>query len=328
MANISGKPSARSTVKTGKNLYKKGKLSKNARFSPRRIKWTPIIVILCVLASFIFAVILGNILGKKAENSLNQTTITNNSSTLTPPSAEKVSPLKELQAYSVDFANADPNNTLSDQTSEAREKGNALFVNIKNERGEIAYSSEKALGLGFVCTQNLTLARLKNHFEYYKDYAIGFFESDFSGNFDQEDTLKLQTNEILLLKEASDGTFNQIVVDFKDNVTKDNITYYQAYLLNLKLACPKTPIGIALSVQYISNPDNSGSIAGLLNMVDFFVLDLNKSDVDGIKDALSSVVYFTDRYDCTVMLSNSNDSDIASKISLLSDKGITNYIVK
>lgn len=328
MANIPRKTTAKPTAKVNKNLYKKGKLSKRARFSSRKIKWTPIIILICVLITFIFAMILGNILGKKAENSLNGTTTKGDLSSLNPPITEKISPLDKLQAYYVDFTSADPDKSLSDQTALAREMGNALLVDIKNDNGEIIYSSEKTAELGFTHLENLTLSRLKNHFEYYEDFALGFFDSDFSGNLDDEKEIKLMSQEILLLREGADGTFDQIIVSFGAEITKDNVLGFQSYLLSLKLACPNTPIGITFSSEYINNGDNAGNVAGLLEMVDFFALDLSTLNSEGIDRALSSVVYFCEKYNCTVMLEDSDGGTVSEKISVLEAKGIENYIVK
>ena len=185
----SQKPTQKSTAKSSSKAYKKGKLSKNARFSARRIKWTPIIILICVLATFVFAIILGNYLGKKAEGTQNTTTSTDGTSNLVPPSADKVAPLENLQAYFADITGADPEKSLSELTANARIRGNALFVNIKNENGGIVYSSDKADELGFEHEENLTLSRLTNHFEYYNDFAIGFFKSDFSSGLESENAL-------------------------------------------------------------------------------------------------------------------------------------------
>ena len=318
MANVTRKPKS--------NAYKKGKLSKNARFSPRRIKLTPIIVILCVLATFIFAVILGNILGKKAEGSKNTTSSSQNVSNITPPSANKVSLKSKLHAYAIDLTNADPQISLLELTKDARNHGNALFVEFKNQSDKIFYTSDKTQELGFECQENLTLSRFANHLEYYDDFAIGYFKSEFSANLNEEKALKLQTNEILLLKEATDITFDQLIIEFEGEITKNTLIYYQTYLLNLKLACPTTPVGIKLSQSFLNDSNNAGSISSLLGIADFFVLDFENKSADEIKSTLSPLIYSTERYNCVVIISNGEN--IADKISVIEDKGIENYIVK
>ncbi len=318
MANVTKRPI--------NNAYKKGKLSKNARFSPRKIKWTPIIVLLCVLATFIFAIILGNILGKKADDSKNTTTSGQNVSNITPPSADKVSPKSELHAYAIDLTEADPQISLSTLTDVARNSGNALFIEIKNQSNKIFYSSDKTQELGFECQENLTLSRFANHLEYYDDFAVGFFKSEFSANLDNEKALKLQTNEILLLKEATDIAFNQLIIEFEGEITKNTLIYYQTYLLNLKLTCPATPIGITLSQDFLNDSNNAGSVSSLLGIADFFVLDLSNKDADDIESTLDPMIYSIERYNCIVIISNDNTID--DKISALDNKGVENYIVK
>lgn len=317
--------------RSSNNIYKKGKLSKNARFSPRRIKWTPIIVIACILATFIFAMILGNFLGKKAQNLQNTTPPATDNSGITFPTPQKVDPKKELNAFFVDMSGEIPQDSLSPKTSTARERGNALFFEIKDDENKIIYNSDKTNELGFTHNEELTLARLKNHLEYYNDFAVGYFKSDFSAKLDSEKVLKLQTSEILLIKEATDLVFGQIIIDFSSEITKDDLISYQAYLLNLKLTCPTVPIGIKLSQSFLSSPDNAGIIAALLDTADFFALDLGSQDADSINDTLKDLIYFTERYNCLMMLDDSpNDDEIrlSQKIDALADKNIKNYIVK
>lgn len=328
MAQQIRKPPNQQPIRPSNNAYKKGKLSKNARFSPRRIKWTPIIVLLCVLVTFILAMIVGNSLGKKADKLQNTTPTNGDVSNLTLPSADHQNPKNKLHAYYVDFINADPETSLSEITAEARSKGNALFVPLINENGKVIYSSSKASELGFAHQENLTLTRLKNHFEYYDDFAVGYFESSFSASLDEEKALILQTNEILLIKEAVDATFNEIIIEFAGNFTKSNLIYYQTYLLNLKLACPDTPIGIKLSINFLNNSDNAGSVASLLDIVDFFVLDFESKSVDEIKASLSPLIYFVERYNCVAILSGANESTLEDRIAALEDKGVKSYIVK
>lgn len=319
---------ANSPRKPSNNIYKKGKLSKSTRFSHRHIKWTPIIVLICVIATFIFAIIFGNILGKRADGVQGSTSSISGDLGLNPPSADKVSPHDKLNAYFVDFADADPEISLSEQTSLAREQGNALFVSIKNESGKIIYSSDKVQELGFDCLDNLTLSRLKNHFEYYDDFAVGFFKSDFSANLEEGEALKLQTNEILLLKEATDTAFDQIIIEFSGKITKNNVIYYQSYLLNLKLTCSQTPIGIKLLPSFLQNSENAGCVAKLMESVDFFVLDTEDLSTDETKSTLEELIYFVQRYDCAIILSGEDDVSLEDKIALLNQKGTDSYIVK
>ena len=315
------------TPKSSNNAYKKGKLSKNARFSPRKINWTLIIVLGCLIGTFVLAIIVGNILGEKAENSNSTTSPESSPSDLVPPSIDKISPQNKLHAYCADMTGADPEKSLSELTAIARSKGNALFVSIKNAQNEIIYTSEKTTELGFDYQENLTLSRLKNHFEYYDDFAVGFFSSDFSAKASTEEALQLQTAEILLLKEAADLAFDQIIIEFSDDFAKNNIIYYQTYLLNLKLACPEIPIGIKLSQSFLSNADNAGDIAKLLEIADFFALDLAVQNADEIKTSLSPLVYFTERYDSVIIISNAEENTLEEKIAALGDKGIENYVV-
>ena len=310
------------------NVYKQGKLSKSMRFTSKSINWTLIIVIICVLASFIFAVVLGNALGDMAENSQNTTDLVGGTSNLGSPTVDKVPPTSKLHAYFADMSEADPNISLSAQTEEARNSGNALFIDMRDGKGVLTYSSDKAEELGFSCRDNLTLKRLYDHFSYWDDHVVGYFESDFAASLTTEERLDVIKKESLLLQEATEDVFDQIIIKFSGEITRYNISYYQSYLLELKLACPQTPIGVQFSLVFISDTNNSVAIAQLLEIADFYALDLGEKDSAQIGESLTSLVYFFERYNGVVMLTSTDKEAIEERIASLESKGAKSYIVK
>lgn len=315
-------------TKKQSNAYKVGKLSKNNRFATNSVNWTVVIVSCCVLASFVFAVIVGNMLGDKAHSSQNTTTNGGGASSLTPPTADKVSPHSELNAYFADMSDADPALSLSLQTQTARESGNALFFNLQYGDGKLIYSSSEATRLGFSCSNNLTLDRLGNHFEYYNDYAVGLFESSFSATLGSEERMTIQNNEALLLSEAAEIAFSQLIVEFSGEINKDNAAYYYSYLLNLKLACEGTPVGIKVPYIFAVSSDNSGIMADLLGIVDFFVIDLGARGADELLSAISPLSYFIQRHGAVVMLDAGDTATLSDRIAALADRSVKSYIVK
>lgn len=312
--------------KTSSNVYKEGKLSRSARFSRRHIdkKWS--ILAICLLASFLFAIILGNILGDKAHNSQNNINNAGSSSSLGVPSVDKTSPKLSLHAYYSDMSGADPNISLSEQTGSSRSKGNALYFEIRNG-GKLMYSSDKAAELGYSQSSNLTLSRLKNHLDYYNDYAVGFFKSDFSASLGNEDRMQTQSEEALLLAEATNGIFDQIIIEFTGEVHRYNAVYYQTYLLNLKLACEGTPIGVKLPYSFFTNTSNTSVIAEIFSIADFCMVDLTSKSSDELESSIEPISYLTERYKAVIMISGDN-STLADKIEILESKGIKSYIIK
>ena len=314
-------------VKKVNNVYKRGKLSKKTRFSQKNVNWKLIIALCCILLSFIFAVVLGNILSLKVENSQGTTTAPQDPSNFFPDDVTKVDPHSRLHAFLADMTGADPENSLSDQTADARNSGNALFIELRDGNGNLIYSSARAEELGYPTRTNLTLDRLSNHFAYYNDYSVGYFKSDFSGDLNAANRQKTQNNEILLMHEASQNRFSEILVEFNGSFTKDNLIYYQSYLLSLKLACKGTPVGIVLPYSFIADPDKSGMAAQLLDLADFFVTDLGQRSAEEISVCVSSLVYFNERYNAVIMLESDSDT-LEEKIEALSKKGFDSYIVK
>lgn len=309
------------------NVYKTGKLSRESRYSTRKVNKKLIIVIGCVLFSFLFAIILGNVLGDKAQNSQNDINQAGSSSSLGIPSVDKTSPKTSLHAYYADMSTADPNVSLSEQTENARSLGNSLFFNMC-ESGALIYSSAKASALGISCRGNLTLDRLKNHLDYYNDYAVGLYKSNFSADISAEERINIQSKDTLLLMEASSGVFDQIIVEFSGEVHRFNATHYQVYLLNLKLACEGVPIGIKLPLSFITDSANSGAIAELLSVADFCTIDLGSKTASELAIALDPLVYFTERYNAIIMLDKGDSSALEERISTLEAKGIKSYIIK
>lgn len=312
------------------NSYKSGRLSRANRFSRQKVNLTPIIVLACVLISFILAMILGNYLGDIAEQSQNTTTTVGDSSQLTPPTVDKVNPSVNLNAYLADMTGADPEQSLSLQTESARDNGNALYVELIDSNGKLIYSSDKSSDIGYPSRDNLTLDRLANHFAYYDDYAVAHFKSSFSAELNANERVKTQADEILIISEACESAFEEIIIEFDGNITKNNVIYYQSYLLNLKLACPGVPIGVQLSYSFLANSDNSGLVADIMQYADYYVFDIGELDANAIDGALAPIIYLLERYENVVMLHRgTNDSaELVARIEALRNKGVESYIIK
>lgn len=316
-----------STKKKQSAVYKTGKLSRSTRFARRSIDKKWLILIACVVATFIFAIILGNILGDKAQNSQNNINNAASSSSLGMPSLDKTSPKLSLHAYYADMSGADPNVSLSEQTGAAREKGNALYFEIRNG-GKLMYSSAKAEELGYSQSTNLALSRLGNHFDYYSDYSVGYFKSDFSAELGNEERMQIQSEEALLIAEATSGIFDQIIIEFSGEVHRYNAVYYQTYLLNLKLACEGTPIGVKLPYSFLTNSSNSSVAAEIFSIADFCAVDLGSKSEDELKESVEPISYFIERYNAVLIISGGDETALAARISALESKGIKSYIVK
>ena len=307
--------------------YKMGKLSRSGRFGQKKINPTPIVIIACLLLTLIFAIILGNYLGDLAEESKNTTTTVGDPSLIEPPSADKVSPMNSLNAYYADMSGATADESLSNQTSSAREKGNALYLELRDASGALIYSSEKSEELSFATSGDLTLTRLGNHFAYYQDYAVALFKSDFDAKNDAEKRVAIQSSEILLIREATESVFSEIIIEFAGEVTGEDILHYQSYLLSLKLACEGGPVGVKLPISFLGDSDNASEVAGIMNIADFFVVDFGTGDEAEMDARLEGLVYLRSRYDSVILLSDTGER-LEERIAHLVEKGVVNYIVK
>ncbi len=315
-------------MKKQSNIYKTGKLTRSTRFSSPKINKKWLILIGCILASLLFAVILGNILGDVARDSQNNINDAGSSSSLGVPSVDKASPKTDLHAYFADMSSADPELTLSNQTSTARDSGNALFFVMQKDDGTLIYSSSKAEELGYAQADNLTLSRLGNHLDYYNDYAVGLFRSELSATLSLEKRLNVQTNESLLLAEMASVALDQIIIEFSGELHKYNAIYFETYLLNIKLACEGTPIGIKLPYSFFVNAANSGVIAELFEIVDFCAIDLESKNADEIRAEIEPLSYVIERYKTLIMIDSKDESVLESRIDALTKSGVKNYIVK
>ena len=312
------------------SIYKVGKLSKGARFSSRKSDKRLIIVLACVLFSFLFAIILGNILGDKAQGSLGNAPSVGAQQSPTIPSVTKTPPKISLNAYFVDISNVSPdtNISLSVHTEAPRSSGNALYFELQSGDGKLFYTSNLAKVLGFKCSENLKLSRLNNHFQYYADHAVGLFKSEFSASASAEKRIKIQSNEILLLTEWADGPFDQITVEFNGTIDRNNVIHYQSYLANLKLACENVSVGIKLPLSILTNPDYAGVVSSLMSAADYYITELGNSNADAIKSILDPLSYYTERYNGTYIISKGDSSTLTDRIAALESKNVKHYIVK
>ena len=321
------RPQKRSSKKRS-NAYKTGKLIGGSRFNNRQIDKKWLIVGACVLFTFVFAVVLGNILGGIAANSQNNSGGIGSAGNPDVPSVDRVSPKLKLHGYVADMKTAIPDVSLSEQTGVARQSGNAICIQLRDGSGTLIYSSDKATELGYSYRDNLTLARLNNHFDYYNDYAVGIFTSDLSPSSGIEKRLTVTKNEALLLAEATESAFEQIIIEFSTGITKENAIYFQAYLLEIKLACKGIPIGIKFSEAFISSSENVGLASELLRTADFYAVDLGNKNAAEISAMLDSLSYYGKRYNGVIIISGADAESLAERIKTLEDKGFDSYIIK
>lgn len=311
------------------NIYKSGKLSRDGSFSKmKKVNRTPIVVLACVLVTLIFAIILGNILGKKADDASGTTTPPSAAGSDLVPEVNKTPPSVILNAYAVDMSTASAENSLSDQTSEARASGNALFFDLRYPNGDLLYSSDTVEELGLDHRENLTLTRLNNHFQYYNDFAFGRLRSDLGTALDAKERIEVKAQELAVLLEATEHGFDQIAVSFGEDMTRSELAMYQSYLVDLKLACPTTPVGVELTYSFITDADNAGMVAGLLSVADFYLLELGEATAEELHSLLAPLIYFTERYGGVIAITDLGDGSLQSRLEILEKKGIENYIIK
>lgn len=310
--------------------YKRRRTFAKKRFSLKNINPTVIVVICCVLATLVFAVILGNILGAKARDSSSgqngQTSQQTDAPSVPKPDKQGLA-VPDLFAVSVDMTGADPHESLSNQTSDSRELGNALFVPLKAQNGNMIYSSDKTASLGVSANSNLTLSRLDQHFEYYEDYVCGYFKSDFLPSDSAFDRIGTQSKEATLLAEAADYGFDEFLIEFGSAITKDDLLLYQAYLLDLKLACPDTLIGVALPKEFCESIESAALISEIMSVADFCAVDLSDlNSPDSLEQSLLSLLYLVDRYPSRIIVRYENEDTFAELKAVLDKLSISSFI--
>ena len=297
------------------------------RFSFKNIDPSIAVSVCCVLAVLIFAVILGNVLGAIARDSSagsgkDKTTV---SLTLPHPDVQGAE-VPDISAHLADMSSAVPDESLSTQTADARGSGNALYIPMQLQSGAMVYSSEKTASLGVPSNENLTLSRLREHFNYYDDYVCGRFVSNLSPSGDPLDTIDLRAREHTLIAEASEYGFDEIVVSFSSGIAEDGILLYQAYLLDLKLTCPELCVGVALSKELCESEDASLLISKLLSVADFCTIDLSgAADTAELEESLLSLLYFIERYPSRVIVSYTEDT-LDATLSALNEYGVSSAI--
>ena len=121
------KPNSFSTGRPSKNAYKVGKLTKKSRFTRRKINRKLIFVLAALLLSFVFAVVLGNYLSKKVEQSQPENP-QNSAQNPVIPSVDKVLPNIKLNAFYAFKKRNNPTIPLK-ATAVSREQINVKGIN-------------------------------------------------------------------------------------------------------------------------------------------------------------------------------------------------------
>ena len=315
-------------IKKRRTPTQKRRLGAKKRFSLKSIDPVVFIVAGCVLATLIFAVVLGNILGAVASSSSQGASSTQGEDKdMLPKPDDQGLEVPTLSAFSADMTGALPSESLSLQTADARQAGNALFIPLRDGEGDMVYSSDKTDELSVRANTNLTLSRLAEHFAYYDDYSCGYFESDLSASASPDERFDVQNTELALLAEATSVAFDEIAVRFSSEITRENLLIFQNYLLNLKLLCPDSPIGVVLSAELCQSSDNAYIAAELAAFADFVAVDLSvAADAAELESTLISVLYTVSRYPSRVMISYSDDASLAEMTAVLDKLSAKSYI--
>lgn len=299
--------------------------------SVKKINPTVLIVLSCILATFIFTLILGNILGKAAEDSENDRVNSSGQSHISAPALDLQSGrVPNIEAYSVDLSGAAAGESLSVQTGEARKLGNAIFMPIKDGNGNIVYTSEKTKELSFSSSGSLTLERIKDHFTYEPaDYVCAYFESEFGSQSLPAELLEMQSREASLLAEASGYGISEYLISFSGDINSDNILKYQTYLLNLRTGCPDMLIGISFDYGLLSSEGASYIISELMKVADFCAIDLSSSyeDNNELEERLTSCLYIFEKYPCRIMVAYKNAEFFEESYNILYKFGVDDFIV-
>ncbi len=312
-------------------IYKQGKLSGRKRFSARVLKPVPIIVTSCVLATFIFAVILGNILGNKADSSRNgsdeQSAVKNE---LSVPELDMNSEVPKLQAYAAELSEAGDNTSLKDYTGKARELGNAIFFPIKDINGRIVYNSVKTKDLFFDANSGLSLSTVKSHFSLEPaDYVCAFWRSELGKGESPDELLDIQSREVSLLSELAVNGVSEILVSFEAEYNKENILSFQTYLLSLRMGAPDALIGVAFDFAFLESENYSYALSEIMKVCDFCAVDLSDSYESNseLEKKLTSCSYVWAKYPCRIMLSYKDEAFFAESKGVLEKLKFDSFIV-
>lgn len=301
------------------------------RVSVKKINPTVLIVSSCILATFIFTLILGNILGKAAEDSENDRANSSDQSHISAPALDlQDGKVPNIEAYSVDLSRASAGESLSVHTSEARKLGNTIFMPIKDESGNIVYTSEKTKELSFSSSNSLTLERIKDHFTYEPaDYVCAYFESEFGSQASSIQLLEMQSREAALLAEASEYGISEYLISFSADINSDNVLKYQTYLLNLRTGCPDMLIGISLDYGLLSSDGASYIISELMKVADFCAIDLSSSYENNheLEEKLISCLYIFEKYPCRIIVAYKNAEFFEESHNILYKFGVDDFIV-
>lgn len=285
-------------------------------YRKRKIK---IIVItsLCVLAALaLIFVIVGNMLGKKVEESINDRVPPKQSTTDIPHAT-----VKDVNAYPVALW-VEGSSQLSSRVANAVKNGYTdICFDICDDNGNLFYVSNAAQSLGKQPSSTTGLNSLDNIVKTFSGagvYSVAIIEAN---------DLKSDDD---LIRSAARGYYSAIAAELlRAGVSEVLISVGElpaeryTELISLaeeihRLSPDKGYVGISLPVGLLSSVENEALVASIWGAFDYLAVDLYSStELEGdaiadIESKLGSMLYSLLRYNVRALLPSTDDQELAT----------------
>ena len=188
----------------------------------------------------------------------------------------------------------------------------ALSVSLNTETGTLLYSSDVAAALGLSQKNEVDLQDSMSELCAFVPHVSGVWRSQ-AFHAETEDLFYAATvEEAALLREFLRAGGSEIVL-YDLPLSADNLDRLITYLTALKVASPKTAVGVAVPLSVASSSDGWEIISTLLTVCEFCALDLTAEDVTdpepiegdlspAAQDLLKRASYYLTAYDMRLFL--------------------------
>ncbi len=290
-----------------------------------------IIMISCLLCVFIITVIVGNVLGKKADLIDVDTTEQTTQKQSDEDAVHAFNPLV-LSVNSKQFKiEGLSNNQINSQiTKQLSGDISAVTVDVLDNRGNPNFNS--AVAKQFYDTEeynaNLDINTLISRFES-KGIKV-CFRFEFSA-FEIEDKnvryAKIAYQRAIVAEVASEGAEEILLSGF---IVKDDmaLNQYLSLVDELKISCPQTFFGVSFEHTYYTNKNNI--IAPILYTMSA-VADFSAFDITGLDDDIDAEQfieqyrYYVNRYNLRILFTYRDEAQYKEFTDMLSSKEIYNW---
>ncbi len=299
------------------------------RRSYKNRKWRKVVVIaaICLAVLLLLFIIIGNILGDKAE----QTKTDRNDREESSSSTADIKTSYSIKGYSVKVDNITLSE-LSKQLSECSEIGAfAISLRLTDSDGHPIYRSDiaKSFGYGEQNDNMLSLANVMSRLKSNGMTASACVNVTSNVEKDAKVSTVISAYEAALIAEIVESGITDVLI-CPSELSTEHISMLVRLAENVKEINENAVLGLSVPTEILSSSDGEMVVNTIMKSFDFFAFDLTSEDEENIADKMASKVsdnlYYILRYNARVLLPEQEDTELRDDIiEIMNENNINNW---